>query len=40
MTNKQSHHRAVDRQFADQANAYLGSAVHTGQRFTTFSTIT
>lgn len=28
MTNKQSHHRAVDRQFADQANAYLGSAVH------------
>lgn len=28
MTNKQSHHNAVDRQFADQANAYLGSAVH------------
>ncbi|KAA0263878.1 class I SAM-dependent methyltransferase [Hafnia alvei] len=28
MSNQQSHHNAVDRQFADQANAYLSSAVH------------
>ncbi|TBL82532.1 class I SAM-dependent methyltransferase [Hafnia alvei] len=28
MSNQQSHHNAVDRQFSDQANAYLSSAVH------------
>lgn len=28
MSSQQSHHNAVDRQFADKANAYLSSAVH------------